>query len=62
MNVGDLVRSFNEDAWHFGMHGIAVALGHPYNLPGRGMVKICWGEQGTFWERIEVIEVVNASR
>ncbi len=61
MNVGDLVRSFNEDAWHFGMHGIVVAFGDTA-LPGRDMVKICWGEQGTFWERIEVIEVVNASR
>ena len=65
MKVGDLVRSSNEDAWHFGMHGIVIAL-EPSRLTTTlhrpGMASICWGEQGTFWERTEVIEVVSESR
>jgi hypothetical protein len=60
MKVGDLVRSFNEDAWHFGMHGIVVAVEATISRCGAGMAYVCWGEQGTFWERAEVIEVVSA--
>jgi len=65
VKVGDLVRSTNEDAWHLGMHGIVIAveasrLTKTLHLPS--MAYICWGEQGIFWERTEVIEVVNESR